>query len=68
MQFHHFQYHYYSTLHHYFSAMKKYLFALLFAFPMTVIAQPSLSDKNVFEFRAVWVATVVNIDWPVRQA
>ena len=47
--------------------MKKYLFALLFAFPMIIIAQPSLSDKNVFEFRAVWVATVVNIDWPSKQ-
>lgn len=30
-------------------------------------AQPSLTDKNVFEFRGVWVATVVNIDWPSKK-
>jgi len=29
-------------------------------------AQPSLDNKNVFEFRGVWVATVVNIDWPSK--
>ena len=46
--------------------MHKILFALLLAIPFSVSAQPSLSDKNVFEFRAVWVATVVNIDWPSK--
>ena len=46
--------------------MHKFLFALLLAIPFSVSAQPSLSDKNVFEFRAVWVATVVNIDWPSK--
>jgi uncharacterized lipoprotein YddW (UPF0748 family) len=46
--------------------MKKILFTLLLAIPFLVFAQPSLSDKNVFEFRAVWVATVVNIDWPSK--
>ena len=46
--------------------MKKILFSLLLAIPFSVLAQPSLSDKNVFEFRAVWVATVVNIDWPSK--
>jgi uncharacterized lipoprotein YddW (UPF0748 family) len=30
------------------------------------MAQPSLNNKNVFEFRGVWVATVVNIDWPSK--
>ena len=30
-------------------------------------AQPKLNDKNVFEFRGVWVATVVNIDWPSKK-
>ena len=29
-------------------------------------AQPNLNNKNVFEFRGVWVATVVNIDWPSK--
>jgi hypothetical protein len=29
-------------------------------------AQPSLNDKNVFEFRGVWVASVINIDWPSK--
>ena len=47
--------------------MKKILFALFLAIPFSVFAQPNLSDKNVFEFRAVWVATVVNIDWPSKQ-
>ncbi len=46
--------------------MNKFLLALLLSLPMTLFAQPSLSDKNVFEFRAVWVATVVNIDWPSK--
>ncbi len=43
--------------------MQKFLFTLLLALPFAGIAQPNFSDKNVFEFRAVWVATVVNIDW-----
>jgi uncharacterized lipoprotein YddW (UPF0748 family) len=29
--------------------------------------QPKLDDKNVFEFRGVWVATVANIDWPSKR-
>ena len=33
---------------------------------LNLVAQPSLSNKNVFEFRGVWVATVVNIDWPSK--
>lgn len=46
--------------------MKKYLFTLFLVLPFSIFAQPSLNDKNVFEFRAVWVATVVNIDWPSK--
>ena len=30
-------------------------------------AQPNLADKNVFEFRGVWIATVENIDWPSKR-
>ena len=30
-------------------------------------AQPNIHDKNVFEFRGVWVATVENIDWPSKR-
>ena len=30
-------------------------------------AQPKIDDKNVFEFRGVWIATVVNIDWPSKR-
>ena len=30
-------------------------------------AQLNLADKNVFEFRGVWVATVENIDWPSKK-
>jgi uncharacterized lipoprotein YddW (UPF0748 family) len=33
---------------------------------LNVFAQPSVNNKNVFEFRGVWVATVVNIDWPSK--
>jgi len=46
----------------------KYLVSLLFVLGSLVTnAQPNLSDKNVFEFRAVWIATVVNIDWPSKR-
>ena len=34
---------------------------------ISVQAQPSLADKNVFEFRGVWIATVENIDWPSKR-
>ena len=64
MQYQHFQNHYYRTLYRYFSAMNKLLLTFLLVLPFSVFAQPSPTDKNVFEFRAVWVATVVNIDWP----
>ncbi len=47
--------------------MQRFLFTLLLALPFAGIAQPNFSDKNVFEFRAVWVATVVNIDWPSKK-
>ena len=30
-------------------------------------AQLNLADKNIFEFRGVWVATVENIDWPSKR-
>ena len=30
-------------------------------------AQPNIHDKNIFEFRGVWVATVENIDWPSKR-
>ncbi len=33
---------------------------------LNLFAQPSLNNKNIFEFRGVWVATVVNIDWPSK--
>ncbi len=40
------------------------LFVGLFLFTK---AQPNIHDKNVFEFRGVWVATVENIDWPSKR-
>lgn len=40
------------------------LIALLFC--STAMAQPTINDKHVFEFRGVWVASVVNIDWPSK--
>ena len=45
----------------------RYILSILgFLCYLNVIAQPSLNNKNVFEFRGVWVATVVNIDWPSK--
>jgi uncharacterized lipoprotein YddW (UPF0748 family) len=46
---------------HKFACMKKYtLFYILLFQTLHLIAQPK------YEFRAVWIATVNNIDWPVR--
>ncbi len=44
--------------------MKKLLFLLL----IFLLAKPSYSQTHPpkFEFRAVWVATVANIDWPSK--
>jgi uncharacterized lipoprotein YddW (UPF0748 family) len=47
--------------------MRFILCILLLAGSYLAKAQPSIDDKNVFEFRGVWVATVVNIDWPSKQ-
>jgi uncharacterized lipoprotein YddW (UPF0748 family) len=45
----------------------RFLFSLLIiGVSFCVSAQPKLGDKNVFEFRGVWVATVINIDWPSK--
>ena len=46
----------------------RFLFSILFigCFLFTK-GQPKLDDKNVFEFRGVWIATVVNIDWPSKR-
>ena len=42
---------------------KGYLFSLLIAFSNQVFAQEAPSKR---EFRGVWVATVMNIDWPSK--
>lgn len=47
--------------------MRYLLCMLLLVGSNLVYAQPSLDNKNVFEFRGVWIATVVNIDWPSKQ-
>ena len=48
--------------------IQRVLFSLLFVgFFISVNAQPSKSDKNVFEFRGVWIATVENIDYPSKR-
>ena len=45
----------------------RYLISVLgFLCYINSLAQPNLNNKNVFEFRGVWVATVVNIDWPSK--
>lgn len=47
--------------------MRLLLPILLLGFGLSIQAQPIVSDKNVFEFRGVWVATVENIDWPSKR-
>ena len=47
--------------------MRFTLSILFIGFFIFTKAQPSLNDKNVFEFRGVWVATVENIDWPSKR-
>lgn len=48
--------------------IQRVLYSLLFVgFFISTNAQPSKSDKNVFEFRAVWIATVENIDYPSKR-
>jgi hypothetical protein len=33
----------------------------------SIKAQPNKTDKNIFEFRGVWIATVENIDYPSKK-
>ena len=47
--------------------MRFTLSILFIGFFIFTKAQPALNDKNVFEFRGVWVATVENIDWPSKR-
>jgi uncharacterized lipoprotein YddW (UPF0748 family) len=47
--------------------MRFTLSILFIGFFIFIKAQPALNDKNVFEFRGVWVATVENIDWPSKR-
>ena len=45
----------------------RFILSMLFVgSSLMAIAQPKLEDKNVFEFRGVWVASVINIDWPSK--
>lgn len=46
--------------------MRFILSILLVGCSIMAMAQPKLEDKNVFEFRGVWVASVLNIDWPSK--
>ena len=47
--------------------MRILLSILFIGFFLFTNGQPKISDKNVFEFRGVWVATVENIDWPSKR-
>ena len=47
--------------------MRFTLSILFIGFFIFTKAQPALNDKNVFEFRGVWVATVENIDCLVKE-
>ena len=47
--------------------MRIILSILFIGFFLFSHGQPKISDKNVFEFRGVWVATVENIDWPSKR-
>src|SRR5690349_8618159 len=42
--------------------MKKFLFSVLFL----LLSHSFLHAQPKYEFRAAWVATVVNIDWPTK--
>ena len=45
----------------------RFIFTLLIiGLSVCAFAQPKLEDKNVFEFRGVWVASIINIDWPSK--
>lgn len=43
------------------------LLLLFLAFPILLIAQQNSDQVPKREFRGVWIATVVNIDWPSKQ-
>jgi uncharacterized lipoprotein YddW (UPF0748 family) len=46
----------------------KFFYSLLcVGFFISSNAQPAQNDKNVFEFRGVWIATVENIDYPSKR-
>jgi len=48
--------------------LKPFLVSLLcVGFFISINAQPAKNDKNVFEFRGVWIATVENIDYPSKR-
>lgn len=47
--------------------MRILLSILFIGFFLFTNGQPKISDKNVFEFRGVWVATLENIDWPSKR-
>ena len=48
--------------------IQRFFYSLLcVGFFISAKAQPSKSDKNVFEFRGVWIATVENIDYPSKR-
>ena len=47
--------------------MRILLSILFIGFFLFTNAQPKISDKNVFEFRGVWVATVENIVGQVKE-
>jgi uncharacterized lipoprotein YddW (UPF0748 family) len=40
---------------------------LFVGFFLCANSQPLKNDKNVFEFRGVWIATVENIDYPSKR-
>ena len=46
----------------------RFILSILFiGFFIFTNGQPKKNDKNIFEFRGVWVATVENIDWPSKR-
>jgi len=47
--------------------MRLILSILFIGFFIVTNGQPKINEKNVFEFRGVWVATVENIDWPSKK-
>lgn len=47
--------------------MRLFIVFMFLGLGTSLLAQPKLNDKSIYEFRGVWIATVENIDWPSKR-